>query len=87
MRSVTIKTTIPDDHRLVVDLPPDLPAGPAEVVVTPVPAEEARQAWTLGELLTSDLVGMWKDRTDIRVSLDFARQLRQEAEGRWRARD
>jgi hypothetical protein len=58
MRSVTIKTTIPDDHRLVVDLPPDPPAGPAEVAVTPVPAEEARQPWTLGELLASDLVGM-----------------------------
>lgn len=87
MRSVTIKTTIPADHRLVVDVPPDVPTGPAEVVVTPIHGEEATHPCTLGDLLASDLVGIWKDRTDIRDSIDFARQLRQEAERRWRAGD
>ena len=87
MKTVAIKTTIPEDHRLVVDVPRDLPAGPAEVVVTALSPSETDHPWTVGDLLASGLVGMWEDRTDITDSLEFARKLRQDAEGRGRAQD
>jgi hypothetical protein len=37
---------------------------------------------TFADLLKSGLVGIWKDRTDIGDSLDFARELRKQAETR-----
>ena len=37
---------------------------------------------TAGDLLQSELVGLWADRVDIGDSLAFARQLRQQAEHR-----
>ena len=36
-------------------------------------------------LRESGLIGMWKDRTDIQDSVEFARQLRQDAEKRGRS--
>jgi hypothetical protein len=87
MKTVSIKTTIPADHRLAVDLPPEIPAGPAEVVVTALAPGEAGRAWTLGDLLGSGLVGLWSDRKDIQDSVEFARALRQAAERRRRAAD
>lgn len=87
VKTVSIKTTIPEDHGLVVEVPPDLPAGPAEVVVTALAPEEPARTWTLGDLLASGLVGLWSDRTDIADSAKFARALRQAAERRGRAGD
>ncbi len=85
MKTVSIKTTIPQDHRLVVHVPPDMPAGPAEVVVTALAPEGPDLPWTLGALLASGLVGLWSDRTDIADSVTFARTLREAAERRGRA--
>lgn len=33
MQSVRLRIQVPPDHRVELDLPPELPAGPAEVVV------------------------------------------------------
>ncbi len=87
MKTVSIKTTIPPDHRLVVDVPPEIPAGPAEVVVTALAPAVAGRVWTLGDLLGSGLVGLWSDRKDIEDSVEFARALRRAAERRRRAGD
>ena len=38
------------------------------------------QKLTARDLLQSDLVGLWSDRTDIEDSVEFARQLRRQAE-------
>ena len=87
MKTVSIKTTIPADHRLVVEVPPEIPAGPAQVVVTALAPGEVGRVWTLGDLLSSGLVGLWSDRRDIEDSVEFARALRKAAEGRGRAGD
>ena len=34
-----LKITIPEDHHLVVEIPEDFPAGPAELIVFPQPEE------------------------------------------------
>lgn len=43
------------------------------------------QQLTARALLQSEVVGLWADREDIGNSLDFARQLRHQAEHRWRS--
>ena len=45
------------------------------------------QELTARDLLQSDLVGMWADRTDIDDSLRFARELRRQADHRQRVDD
>ncbi len=87
MKTVSIKTTIPADHRLVLEVPPQIPAGPAEGMVTALAPGEAGRVWTLGDLLGSGLIGLWSDREDIQDSVEFARALRKAAEGRRRAGD
>lgn len=47
-------------------------------------AEEAPRGLTAGDLLASDLVGMWADRTDIDDSAAYARELRAQAQRRER---
>ena len=37
--AVKLDIIIPDDRRLELDLPNELPAGPAEIIVRPVPRE------------------------------------------------
>lgn len=81
MKTATIKTVIPPDHCLVVQVPEDVPSGPAEVTVRPVETTPAA-AGTAADLLASGLFGIWKNRSDIDDTSGFARQLRRQAEQR-----
>jgi hypothetical protein len=78
MKSATIKTIVPTDHRLVVQVPEEVPAGPAEVVVRSVEAPSVGRG-TGADLLASGLFGIWENRSDITDSLEFARELRRRA--------
>ena len=49
---------------------PVAPASPDEATA------DQKHYMTAGELAESELVGLWKDRTDITDSLEFARELR-----------
>ncbi len=84
MRTISIKANIPENHKLMVDIPEDLPIGPADVVVVIVPEIGAveKRGETAGDILKSPLLGMWKDRKDITDSLEFARKLREHSETR-----
>jgi len=42
MRAFKFKVSIPDDRRLAVDVPEEVPAGPAEVIIL-APDVEAKQ--------------------------------------------
>jgi hypothetical protein len=80
METITVKGVITDDGQLKVEIPPDLPPGPVEVEIRPeVPRVEGV---TLGELLESGLLGLWKNREDITDSVEFARELRKRASRR-----
>lgn len=46
----------------------------------------AKGGMTGAELLASPLFGMWADRTDIRDSSEFARELREKAQRRCKSR-
>ena len=75
MSSIILRGVVNEQGELIVEFPPDLPPGPVEV--------EIHLPETIGltsqEILNSDFVGMWKDRTDISTSVDYARKLRHQA--------
>jgi hypothetical protein len=66
------KTIVPDEP---VDLPTDTPLF---VFV------ENKRPMTGKDILESDLIGLWKDRTDVGDSIEYARQLRRQAQTRRR---
>jgi len=81
VRTINLATDIPSSRELRIMLPPDVPTGPAELVVVVVVASRERSTRTLGDLVRSEFFGMWRDRGDIGDSAEYARQLRAEA---WR---
>ncbi len=80
MNRMIVKSKVGSDGILHLDLPIGLQEANAEVQVTvePVPKKEM----TAEDLLNSDLIGMWEDRSDIGDSREFARRLREQAQTR-----
>jgi len=66
------KTIVPDEP---VNLPKDAPL---------FISVESRRPMTGRDLLESRLIGLWKDHANIGDSVEYARQLRQQAQARWR---
>jgi hypothetical protein len=83
MKTIICKVVIPTDRRLQITVPEDVPPGPAEVVLVIVPKTVPERGGTAGDLLRSPLFGIWKDRTDIGDSVEYARKLRAKAEQRF----
>jgi hypothetical protein len=79
-KTLNITADIPGSREVKIVLPPDVPVGPAELVVT-INSKGDSVAHTLGELAESEFIGMWRDRGDITNSEEFARKLREDA---WR---
>ena len=70
-----------DGKAFIPDEPVDLPVNrPLTLTVESAVAPE--NSITGEELARSEFVGLWKDRTDIGDTLEFARKLRKEAETR-----
>ena len=77
VRTVNVSAEIPPNREIHITLPPDIPVGPAEIVVVVSSAANPGVS-TLGELAESEFFGVWKDRPDITDSLQFAHGLRSE---------
>lgn len=69
---------IPPSRKVVVNLPNDVPLGPATVEVTVSPTS-GKKGTTLKDFLNPEFFGIWKDRDDISDSTTFARALRDKA--------
>ena len=77
VKTVNITTDIPSSRELRITLPPDVPMGPADIVVV-VSSPDVANGRTLGDFADSEFFGMWRDRSDITDSVRFARGLRSE---------
>jgi hypothetical protein len=84
MKTIACKVVIPTGRQLHISVPEDVPLGPAEVVVIIVPEALPEKRGTAGDLLRSPLFGIWKERTDIGDSGQYARELRAKVEQRCR---
>ena len=71
-----------DGRSFIPDEPVNVPVDQPAVVYVEEAAPLQPGKGTFADLLNSGLVGIWKDRTDIGDSLEFARKLRQQAETR-----
>ena len=77
VRTLNVKADIPANRELDlhITIPTDIPLGPADIVLV-VSSSAAPKSSTLGDLLSPEFFGLWRDRTDIPSSIDFARELR-----------
>ena len=75
VKTVTLNTDIPASRELRITLPADVPTGSAKLVITVSPSGSPPHS-TFGDLLNSEIFGMWRDRADIEDSLEFAQKLR-----------
>jgi hypothetical protein len=78
IKTINLTTNVPPNHEIRLTLPADVPTGPTDIVVM-IASRSDTAAPTLGEFLQSEFFGMWRDRTDIADSAEFARQLRIQA--------
>lgn len=76
MRAHKLKTTIPEDHRLNLEVPGDLPAGPAEIIIL-APAPEERKIVRLGGVLGGGEDWLREQGNPIAEVLDEVREERQ----------
>ena len=78
VKTLNLTTEIPPNREVRLTLPEDVPIGPAEIVIV-VASHAHNVARTLSDLVRSEFFGMWRDRTDIGDSVEFARRLRRAA--------
>ena len=78
VKTLDLNTFIPANRKLRITLPNDVPPGPAEIEIV-VASSSASTPSTLGKFADSEFFGMWRDRTDITNSFEFARALRSQA--------
>jgi len=78
VHTLRLDREIPANRRVELQFPEDVPTGEVELVVVVVP-KEVRKRSTAQDLLNSEIVGMWADRMDITDSVEFARDLREQA--------
>jgi hypothetical protein len=77
MGGIILKGVIADG-KLTVDLPADAPEGEVEVEIR-LPEFPYKP---IGDILNSEIVGMWADREDITDNIEFADELRRRASRR-----
>ncbi|MCP4546786.1 MAG: hypothetical protein GY835_10025 [bacterium] len=65
-------------RELVIRVPQEVSASATWIVLEVTPPAQPRRP-TLGDLLSSEFFGMWRDRDDITDSTDYARDLRKRA--------
>ncbi|MDD3926908.1 MAG: hypothetical protein PHT33_09645 [bacterium] len=75
VKTFNLTTEVPPDHKVCITLPSDFPVGPTEMVLVVV-TRAKNSTKTLGDLAQSEFCGMWKDRSDIQDSVEFAESLR-----------
>lgn len=52
------------------------------IMLMGIPSSPGKRSLTAKDLIGSEIVGLWRDRTDISDSACFARQLREDAQNR-----
>ena len=80
MDEIHVRQTIEKDGELTVSGLPYRKGQHVEVTLMIQPVSTPRMRLTASELLDSELIGLWSERTDIPDSVTFARQLRAQAQ-------
>ncbi len=85
MNAVYVHEILQQDGEILLTGLPYRKGQTVDVIVFRNVAEAGHDALcTADQLLDSELVGLWKDRTDLPESVAYARQLREQAQHRER---
>lgn len=83
MQTIRVQQTIKKSGELTITDLPVVEGQQVEVLLLlSASSEPKRPRLTAQQLLNSGLIGLWKDRSDITDSAEYARQLREEAQKR-----
>jgi hypothetical protein len=83
MEAVRVQQTVAKDGELLITGIPYKKGQVVEVIVLPRPMKTTPRSYlTVRQLRQSGLIGMWKDRDDIRDGAAYARRLREQAQKR-----
>jgi hypothetical protein len=81
VEAIRVRQTVKKSGELTIRNLPVEKGQQVEVLLLFTPPSK-RSRLTARQLLNSELVGLWKDRTDITDNLAYARQLREQAQQR-----
>jgi hypothetical protein len=79
MQAIRLQQTIEKDSEIHLSDLPVFQGQEVEVIVLISPLPEPNKTFTARQLLNSGLIGVWENRTDIKDSLTYARQLRDQS--------
>lgn len=83
MEAIRVRQTVKKNGELTITNLPVVQGQQVEVVLLFTPSTKLeRPRLTARQLLNSELIGLWKERTDIIDSAEYARQLREQAQSR-----
>ena len=81
MEAIRVQQTVRKNGELTIRNVPVQKGQQVEVLLLFTPPS-TRPRLTAKQLLNSELIGLWRNRTDIADSLEYARQLREQAQRR-----
>ena len=81
MEAIRVQQTVRKSGELTIRNLPIQKGQQVEILLLFTPSSK-RPRLTAKQLLRSELIGLWKDRTDITDNLAYARQLREQAQKR-----
>ncbi len=84
MNAIRLKPTIQKNGELHLTNLSVVAGQQVEVLLLYDPGSGTKKRLTARRLLNSRLIGLWKDRTDIADSAEYARQLREQVQRRQR---
>ncbi|MFN5303949.1 MAG: hypothetical protein ACK5C9_15235 [Pseudanabaena sp.] len=82
MQAIRLQQTIEKDGEIYLSNLPVFQGQQVDVVVSLSPLPETKKTFTARQLLNSGLIGVWENRTDIKDSLTYARQLREQSQAK-----
>jgi hypothetical protein len=82
MQAIRLQQTIEKDSEIHLSDLPVFQGQEVEVIVLISPLPEPKKTFTARQLLNSGLIGVWENRTDIKNSLTYARQLREQSQAK-----
>jgi hypothetical protein len=82
MQAIRLQQTIKKDSEIYLSDLPVFQGQEVEVIVLISPLPEPKKTFTARQLLDSGLIGVWENRTDIKDSLTYARQLRDQSQSK-----
>ncbi len=82
MEALKVNGKISEDGKLVVDETLPIPAGDVEVIILRIPTKFLQRRHIVKSLSGLPACGIWKDRSDISDSGEYALKLRHQIEER-----